>query len=139
MVRNVGQQRSLEDFQFDLESVLTMSQLVGKSAEERNAASVMPNILAGTKNAPSADSYTNEKLFTFGVPPPSNFFVWVIADRSLLVVLFAFVTDFAVAFVFALVQCSDVHRLRGAHQRCSRDLDVADPFADRRVRVESSL
>ena len=33
-----GQQRSLEDFQFDLENVLTMSQLVGKSAEERHAA-----------------------------------------------------------------------------------------------------
>ena len=35
-----GQKRSLEDLQFDLESVLTMSQQVGKSAEERNAASV---------------------------------------------------------------------------------------------------
>ena len=32
-----GQQRSFEDFQFDLENVLTLSQLVGKSAEERNA------------------------------------------------------------------------------------------------------
>ena len=32
-----GQQRTLEDFQFELENVLTMSQLVGKSAEERNA------------------------------------------------------------------------------------------------------
>ena len=41
-----GQQRSVEDFQFDLEIVLTMSQLVGKSAEERNAASVMLDILA---------------------------------------------------------------------------------------------
>ena len=45
-----GQQRSLEDFQFDLENVLTMSQLVGKSAEERNAASLMLDILASTKN-----------------------------------------------------------------------------------------
>ena len=36
-----GQPRSLEDFQFDLENVLTMSQLVGKLAEERNAAWVM--------------------------------------------------------------------------------------------------
>ena len=42
-----GQQRSLEDIQFDLENVLTMSQLVGKSPEERNAASVMLDILAG--------------------------------------------------------------------------------------------
>ena len=41
-----GQQRSVEDFQFDLETVLTMSQLVGKSAEERNAASVMLDIFA---------------------------------------------------------------------------------------------
>ena len=31
------QQRSLGDFQFELENVLTMSQLIGKSAEERNA------------------------------------------------------------------------------------------------------
>ena len=44
-----GQQRSLEDLQFDPENMLTMSQLVGKSAEERNAASVMLDILAGTK------------------------------------------------------------------------------------------
>ena len=44
-----GQQRSLEDFQFDLEHVLTMSQLVGKSAEDRNASSVMLDILASTK------------------------------------------------------------------------------------------
>ena len=50
-----GQQRSLEDFQFDLENVLTMSQLVGKSAEERNAASVMLDILAGTKNKTAAE------------------------------------------------------------------------------------
>ena len=49
-----GQQRSLEDFHFDLENVLTMSQLVGKSAEERNAASVMLDILAGTKNKTAA-------------------------------------------------------------------------------------
>ena len=45
-----GQQRSFEDFQFDLENVLTLSQLVGKSAEECNAAAVMLEILAGTKN-----------------------------------------------------------------------------------------
>ena len=50
-----GQQRSLEDFQFDLENVLTISQRVGKSAEERNAASVMLDILAGTKNKTAAE------------------------------------------------------------------------------------
>ena len=50
-----GTQRSLEDFQFDLESMLTMLQLVGKSAEERNAASVMLDILAGTKNRTAAE------------------------------------------------------------------------------------
>ena len=49
------QQRSLEDFQLDLESMLTMSQLVGKSAEELNAASVMLDILAGTKNETAAE------------------------------------------------------------------------------------
>ena len=32
-----------------------MSQLVGKSAEERNAASVMLDILAGTKNKTAAE------------------------------------------------------------------------------------
>ena len=52
---NDGQQRSLEDFQFDLENVLTMSQLVGKSAEERNAATVMLDILAGAKNKTAAE------------------------------------------------------------------------------------
>ena len=50
-----GQQRSLEDFQFGLENMLAMSQLVGKSAEERNAASVMLDILAGTKNKTAAE------------------------------------------------------------------------------------
>ena len=50
-----GMQRSLEDFQFDLENMLTMSQLVGKSAEERNTASVMLDILAGTKNGTAAE------------------------------------------------------------------------------------
>ena len=50
-----GQQRSLEDFQFDLENVLTLSQLVGKSAEERNAAAVMLEIVAGTKNKTAAE------------------------------------------------------------------------------------
>ena len=51
-----GTQRSLEDFQFDLENMLTMSQLVGKSADERNAASVMLEILAGTKNRTAAEA-----------------------------------------------------------------------------------
>ena len=50
-----GTQRSLEDFQFDLENMLTMSQLVGKSAEERNAASVMLDILANTRNKAAAE------------------------------------------------------------------------------------
>ena len=47
--------RSLEDFQFDLENVLTVSQLVGESAEERNATSVMLDILASTKNKTAAE------------------------------------------------------------------------------------
>ena len=50
-----GKQRSLENFQFDLENVLTMSQLIGWSAEERNAASVLLDILAGTKNKTAAE------------------------------------------------------------------------------------
>ena len=50
-----GTQRSLEDFQFDLGNMLKMSQLVGKSAEERNATSVMLVILAGTKNRTAAE------------------------------------------------------------------------------------
>ena len=50
-----GQQRRLEDFQFGLENMLAMSQLVGKSAEERNAASVMLEKLAGTKNKTAAE------------------------------------------------------------------------------------
>ena len=50
-----GQQRSIEGFQFDLENVLTVSQLFGKSAEERNAASVMLDILAGTKDKTAAE------------------------------------------------------------------------------------
>ena len=50
-----GQQQSLEDFQFDLENMLTTSQLFGKSAEERNVASVMLDILAGTKNKTAAE------------------------------------------------------------------------------------
>ena len=50
-----GQQRSLEDFRFDLEIVLTLSQLVGKSAEERNAAAVVLDILVGTKNKTAAE------------------------------------------------------------------------------------
>ena len=50
-----GQQRSFEDFQFDLENVLTLSQLCGKSAEERIAAAVMLEIIAGTKNKTAAE------------------------------------------------------------------------------------
>ena len=50
-----GQQRSLEDFQLDLENVLTMSQLVGKLAEERDATSVMLDILVSTKNKTAAE------------------------------------------------------------------------------------
>ena len=50
-----GQQRSLEDFQFDLENMLTMSQPARKSAEERNAVSVMLDILASTKNKTAAE------------------------------------------------------------------------------------
>ena len=50
-----GQQRSQKDFQFDLENVLTMSQLVGKSAEERNAATLMLDILASTKEKSAAE------------------------------------------------------------------------------------
>ena len=50
-----GTQRSLEDFQFDLERMLTMSQLVGKSAEGRNAASVLLDVLAGTENRTAAE------------------------------------------------------------------------------------
>ena len=50
-----GTQWNLEYFQFDLENMLTMSQLVGKSAEERNAASVMLDILAGTKDSAAAE------------------------------------------------------------------------------------
>ena len=37
MVPTMDSSWSLEDFQFDLENVLTMSQLDGKSAEERNS------------------------------------------------------------------------------------------------------
>ena len=51
-----GTQRSPEYFQFDLENMPTMSQLVGKSADERNAASVMLEILAGTKNRTAAEA-----------------------------------------------------------------------------------
>ena len=46
-----GQQRSLEDFQCDIENVLT----VGKSAAERDAASVMLDILARTTNMTAAE------------------------------------------------------------------------------------
>ena len=41
--------------EFDLENVLTLSQLVGKAAEERNAATVMLEILASTKNNSAAE------------------------------------------------------------------------------------
>ena len=50
-----GKQQSLEDFQFDLQNVLTMSQLVGKSAEEGNAASEMLDTLVSTKNQTAAE------------------------------------------------------------------------------------
>ena len=50
-----GQPLSLENFQAGLEDVLTMSQLVGKPAEERKLASVMLDILAGTKNKTAAE------------------------------------------------------------------------------------
>ena len=50
-----GQQRRLDDFQFDLENVLTPSQLVGMSAEERNAAAGMLEILACAKNKTAAE------------------------------------------------------------------------------------
>ena len=45
----------LEDFQFGLENVFAVSQLVGTSAEERNAASVMLDILTGTMNKTAAE------------------------------------------------------------------------------------
>ena len=41
--------------QLGLENVLTMSQLIEKSTEQRNAASVMLDILAGTKNMTAAE------------------------------------------------------------------------------------
>ena len=44
-----GQQRSVEDFQLD------MSRLVGKSAEERTAASVMLEVLANNKHNTAAE------------------------------------------------------------------------------------
>ena len=50
-----GKQQSLEDFQFDLQNVLTISQLVGKSAVEGNAASVMLDTLARTQNKTAAE------------------------------------------------------------------------------------
>ena len=46
-----GQQRSLEDFQCDIENVLK----VGKSAEERDAASVILDILARTTSKTAAE------------------------------------------------------------------------------------
>ena len=52
---NDGQQRRLEEFQLDLENVSTMSQLVRKSAEERNAASVTLGILVGNKSKTAAE------------------------------------------------------------------------------------
>ena len=45
------QQRSLEDLQIGFEKVLTMSQLVGRSAEECTAASVMLDILTEEQDA----------------------------------------------------------------------------------------
>ena len=53
MVPAMDNSGSVEDFQFDLENVLTTSQLDGKSAED--AASVMLDILACTKNKTAAE------------------------------------------------------------------------------------
>ena len=50
-----GQQRSLQDFQRDLENVIAMSRLVGKSAEERTAALVMLEMIANTKHKTAAE------------------------------------------------------------------------------------
>ena len=50
-----GEQRSLEDFQLNLENMLAMSRLVGKSAEERTAASVMLEMTANTKHKTAAE------------------------------------------------------------------------------------
>ena len=47
-------QRTLENFQFDLEFELTMSELTGKSKEERNEATLMIEILMGTEGKPTA-------------------------------------------------------------------------------------
>ena len=55
MVHTIGSSWTLEDFQFDLENVLTMPQLVRESAVERSAASVMLDFLAGTENKTAAE------------------------------------------------------------------------------------
>ena len=73
-----------------------------------------------------------------------NIFVWVLirfhswACSSLLA--FALVTILALplSLPFPFVQSSDVHWLRSVHQCCSHEHNVADLFADRCVRVESS-
>ena len=78
----------------------------------------------------------------FGVPFPAvealSVLVWVLGHfpswvhRYLLALPLAFALvnlTLAIVFALALVQSSDVHRLRGVHQRCSREHDVADLFA----------
>ena len=42
-------QRTLEDFQFDPENALTMSQLTGQSTEERNATTLFLELLKSTE------------------------------------------------------------------------------------------
>ena len=56
MVHTMDSSGVSRDFQFDLEVVLTLSLLVGNSAEERNVASVMLDILACTKNKTAAEA-----------------------------------------------------------------------------------
>ena len=70
-----GQPLSLENFQVDLEKVFTMSQLVGKSAEERKPASVMLDILGGT----NLGAVVGEKGGVMSIPGKEgiNAQVWV--------------------------------------------------------------
>ena len=41
-----GLNRTFEDFKFDVENALTLTQLTGKSTDEKNAATVMMRLLA---------------------------------------------------------------------------------------------
>ena len=50
-----GQRRSLEDFQFDLENVLTMSQVVREVSRGAQRGLGELDILAGTKNKTAAE------------------------------------------------------------------------------------